>query len=134
MTTNNRIKVLFSGHRIIIMVILCLFGLSVVQSRQANKKKRRQSTNERIYLVHADVATYDMFGNNPTAQVLKGRVAFRHKGAVFSVTVLICIRSQIRLRRLGMLRCIRATPSRCSVIMLIMTVTTKWQRHAITLC
>lgn len=81
MTTNNRIKVLFSGHRIIIMVILCLFGLSVVQSRQANKKKRRQSTNERIYLVHADVATYDMFGNNPTAQVLKGRVAFRHKGA-----------------------------------------------------
>lgn len=63
------------------MVILCLFGLSVVQSRQANKKKRRQSTNERIYLVHADVATYDMFGNNPTAQVLKGRVAFRHKGA-----------------------------------------------------
>lgn len=38
MTTNNRIKVLFSGHRIIIMVILCLFGLSVVQSRQANKK------------------------------------------------------------------------------------------------
>lgn len=81
MTTNNRIKVLFSGHRIIIMAILCLFGLSVVQSRQANKKKRRQSTNERIYLVHADVATYDMFGNNPTAQVLKGRVAFRHKGA-----------------------------------------------------
>lgn len=63
------------------MAILCLFGLSVVQSRQANKKKRRQSTNERIYLVHADVATYDMFGNNPTAQVLKGRVAFRHKGA-----------------------------------------------------
>lgn len=63
------------------MAILCLFGLSVVQSRQANKKKRRQSTNERIYLVHADVATYDIFGNNPTAQVLKGRVAFRHKGA-----------------------------------------------------
>lgn len=81
MTTNNRIKVLFSGHRIIIMAILCLFGLSVVQSRQPNKKKRRQSTNERIYLVHADVADYDMFGNNPTAQVLKGRVAFRHKGA-----------------------------------------------------
>lgn len=81
MTKNNRIKVLFSGHRIIIMAILCLFGLSVVQSRQANKKKRRQSTNERIYLVHADVATYDIFGNNPTAQVLKGRVAFRHKGA-----------------------------------------------------
>ena len=81
MTTNNRIKVLFSGHRILIVVLLCLFGLSVVQSRQPNKKKPRKSTNERVYLVHADVTNYDMFGDNPTAQVLKGRVAFRHNGA-----------------------------------------------------
>lgn len=80
-TNNNRIKVLFNGHRILIVVLLCLFGLSVVQSRQANKKKPRKSTNERIYLVHADVTTYDQFGDNPTAQVLKGNVAFRHKGA-----------------------------------------------------
>lgn len=81
MTANNRIKVLFCGHRILIVVLLCLFGLSVVQSRQPNKKKPRKSTNERIYLIHADVTNYDMFGNNPTAQVLKGSVAFRHNGA-----------------------------------------------------
>lgn len=98
MTTNNRIKVLFSGHRILIVVLLCLFGLSVVQSRQPNKKKPRKSTNERVYLVHADVTNYDMFGDNPTAQVLKG---VWHSGIMVracSVTVRIFIRSQTRLR------------------------------------
>lgn len=81
MTTDNRLKTLFSGHRILIVVILCLFGLSLVQSRQAPKKKPRQQTNERVYLIHADRLRFDQFGPNPTAQILNGNVAFRHKGA-----------------------------------------------------
>ena len=81
MTVNGKLKTLFCGHRIIIMVILCLFGLSLVQSRQAPKKKRRAKTDERVYLIHADRLRFDQYGNNPTAQVLNGNVAFRHKGA-----------------------------------------------------
>lgn len=81
MTISDKVRFLFHGHRILIMVILCLFGLSMVQSRQASKKKLRKKVNERVYLIHSDVLRYDMFGDNPTAQVLVGNVAFKHKGA-----------------------------------------------------
>lgn len=81
MTTYNRLNTLFSGHRILIVVILCLFGLSLVQSRQAPEKKPRQKTDERVYLVHSDRLRFDQFGPNPTAQILNGNVAFLHKGA-----------------------------------------------------
>lgn len=81
MTISGKVRPLFHGHRILIMVILCLFGLSMVQSRQASKKKPRKKVNERVYLIHSDVLRYDMFGGNPTAQVLVGNVAFKHKGA-----------------------------------------------------
>lgn len=69
------------GHRIFILIILCLFGLCAVQSRQTGKKKRREVKNERVYLVHADRLHYDQFGLNAGAQVLNGNVEFRHKGA-----------------------------------------------------
>lgn len=81
MRISDKVRSLFHGHRILIMVILCLFGLSMVQSRQASKKKPRKKVNERVYLIHSDVLRYDMFGDNPTAQVLVGNVAFKHKGA-----------------------------------------------------
>lgn len=81
MTTYNRLNTLFNGHRILIVVILCLFGLSLVQSRQASEKKPRQKTDERVYLVHSDRLRFDQFGPNPTAQILNGNVAFLHKGA-----------------------------------------------------
>lgn len=81
MTTYNRLNALFNGHRILIVVILCLFGLSLVQSRQAPEKKPRQKTDERVYLVHSDRLRFDQFGPNPTAQILNGNVAFLHKGA-----------------------------------------------------
>ena len=81
MTTNTIYNTLFRGHRIIILVVLCLFGLSLVQSRQAPKKRKRTATSERVYLVHADRLRYDMFGRVPDAQVLNGNVQFRHKGA-----------------------------------------------------
>ena len=80
-TDDNKLKKLFGGHRILIMMILCLFGLGLVQSRQAPKNKRRAKTDERVYLIHADSLRYNQFGNNPTAQVLNGNVSFRHKGA-----------------------------------------------------
>ena len=81
MTTNEKIKALFRGHRVLILAVLCLFGLGLVQSRQAPKKKARPKTNERVYLIHADRLRFDQFGSVPGAQVLNGNVAFRHQGA-----------------------------------------------------
>ena len=81
MTIQEKLKIIFCGHRILIMVILCLFGLSMVQSRQTPKKKRRAKTDERVYLIHADQLRFNQFSSNPEAQILNGNVAFRHKGA-----------------------------------------------------
>lgn len=72
---------IWDGHRIIFAVILCLFGLCVAQSKGPRKHKRAKTTDERIYLVHADVLKYDQFGSNPEAQMVKGHVSFKHKGA-----------------------------------------------------
>ena len=77
----DNIKTLFRGHRVLILAVLCLFGLGLVQSRQAPKKKERPKTNERVYLLHADRLRFDQFGPVPGAQVLNGNVSFRHKGA-----------------------------------------------------
>ncbi len=71
----------FGGHRIIIAVILCLFGLCAAQSKGPRKHRRAKTTDERIYLVHADVLKYDQFGPVPDAQIVKGHVSFKHKGA-----------------------------------------------------
>ena len=62
------------------MMILCLFGLCLMQAMQAPKAKKRQQ-GERVYLLHADELSYDMYGKNPDAQVVKGKVAFMHQGA-----------------------------------------------------
>lgn len=81
MTINKRNKPIHGGHRMILVIVLCLFGLCLVQSKRAPKKKPRAKTSERVYLVHADMLRYDQFGSVPDAQILNGNVAFRHKGA-----------------------------------------------------
>jgi lipopolysaccharide export system protein LptA len=84
MTALNKIRQMFGGHRIIFLVILCLFGLCAM-SKGPKKHKRRKTTDERVYLIHADVLHYDQYGSNaPGAQVLNGNVKFRHKGATLS--------------------------------------------------
>lgn len=80
MTIKDNFHSYLGGHRIFLVIILCLFGLCMVQSR-STKKKHRAKVDERVYLVHADMLRYDMFGSNPSAQILNGKVAFRHKGA-----------------------------------------------------
>ena len=75
----------YGGHRAILVVVLCLFGLCLAQSRMAPKKKvPRKKVDERVYLVHADQLTYDMYGRVPGAQILNGHVQFKHKGATMS--------------------------------------------------
>lgn len=79
MTPIKAISRYISGHRVSLVAILCLFGLYVQSSLPA--KKTRKKSDERIYLVHSDELKYDHFGNNPDAQVVKGKVHFIHQGA-----------------------------------------------------
>ncbi len=81
MTIRERNILSLCGHKILFLVILCLFGLGVLAQSRVTKKKERPKTDERIYLVHADRLRYDQYGKNPTAQVLNGNVEFKHKGA-----------------------------------------------------
>ena len=64
------------------VLLLCLL---VIPAANAAKKKTRRASkpkveDKRIYLVHADVLHFDQF-RNPDAQILNGKVQFRHKGA-----------------------------------------------------
>lgn len=80
-------KNIFGGHRITIVVVLCLFGLCLSWAMMPAKKHRRSGTrkpkDERIYLVHADMLHYDQY-RNPDAQILNGKVQFKHQGATLS--------------------------------------------------
>lgn len=69
-------------HRIFSILILCLFGFCLVQAMQAPKKNaKKRPQGERVYLLHADELRYDMFSSTPDAQILKGKVSFRHQGS-----------------------------------------------------
>lgn len=69
---NHFAQKIFRGHRVIVTLTLCLFGLCMIQ---AVKKK-----DNRVYLVHADRLKYDVYVN-PDAQILNGKVHFSHQGA-----------------------------------------------------
>lgn len=81
MINNKQHNINKNGHRIFFILILCLFGFCLVQAMQAprNKHKKRPE-GERVYLLHADELRYDMFGRNPDAQIVKGKVSFMHQG------------------------------------------------------
>lgn len=70
-----------NGHRIFFIGILCLFGFCLAQAMQAPRKHtKKRPQGERVYLLHADELRYDMFGKNPDAQIVKGKVSFLHQG------------------------------------------------------
>lgn len=78
MTLNNKNKC-FHGHRAILLLALCLFGLCAVYSSQAAVRKKKVAQDERVYLEHADELRFDDRAM-PGVQIVKGKVAFRHKG------------------------------------------------------
>ena len=80
MKKNNSI---FSNrHRAVFTTVLCLFGFCLMWAVAApHNKKKRQKTDERVYLVHSDELRYDQFSSVPDAQIVKGRVHFTHAGA-----------------------------------------------------
>lgn len=81
MINNKQYNINKNGHRIFFILILCLFGFCLVQAMQAPRKKhKKRPEGERVYLLHADELRYDMFGRNPDAQIVKGKVSFMHQG------------------------------------------------------
>lgn len=78
-------SILRGWHRIVIGAVLCLFVVGIVSAMTpAPKRVRKQPVDDRVYLIHSDVLKYDMYGPNPEAQIAKGHVAFRHKGATLN--------------------------------------------------
>lgn len=69
------------SKRCLFILILCFLGLCLAQSKGPRKHKRAKTTDERVYLLHADELRYDQYGSVPDAQIVKGKVSFRHKGA-----------------------------------------------------
>jgi lipopolysaccharide export system protein LptA len=65
-----------------------LFGMLVYYAgpsvyaakRKARRAAKPKTEDKRVYLVHADVLHYDQY-KNPDAQILNGKVQFRHSGA-----------------------------------------------------
>ena len=84
MNTTEKIKN-YNWHRIILFMVLCLFGISIAYSVKPRRhRKGVKQVDERIYLVHADELYYDIYGPHPDAQIAKGKVSFRHKGATLT--------------------------------------------------
>lgn len=82
MIRKTDIKQYINGHRIFSILVLCLFGLCLVQAMQAPKgREKKRPKGERVYLLHADELYYDLYGKNPDAQIVKGKVSFLHQGA-----------------------------------------------------
>ena len=72
-------------HRTIILMVLCLFGLSVVFSAKPRRQRAgAKKEDPRVYLEHADELEYDIYGLRPDVQIARGKVKFRHKGGILT--------------------------------------------------
>lgn len=76
MLDNKKFDHLFSGHRILLVGILCLFGICAAQVR-VQKSAQKNSKKTKVYLLHSDILKYNK-ESNPDAQILVGHVKFRH--------------------------------------------------------
>ena len=69
-------------HRTVSVTVLCLFVFCLFSAVAAPyKQKKRKKTDERVYLVHADQLSYDVYSAVPDAQILRGKVHFTHAGS-----------------------------------------------------
>lgn len=69
-------------HRTVTLTVLCLFVFCLFSAVAAPyKQKKRKKTDERVYLVHADELSYDVYSAVPDAQILRGKVHFTHAGS-----------------------------------------------------
>lgn len=72
------------GHRVILIITLCLFVVCWMSGAKRPAKRgraKKTTTDTKVYLQHANELIYDIYGKHPDAQFVKGNVAFLHKGA-----------------------------------------------------
>ena len=77
MTINNKYKEIFCGHRILITMILCLFGLW--QSPSLRAQNVTEKKGDKFYIDHADNLRHNQL-EMPDVMIAKGDVRFRYKG------------------------------------------------------
>lgn len=65
------------GRRMLLMGILCLFGLCLVGQVQP-RRNAAQPAKSKVYLLHSDVLRKSKDNPDPDAQILIGDVVFRH--------------------------------------------------------
>lgn len=100
--TDKRSTGKYSGHRIVMLTVLCLFGFCLVFANIAVKpKKKVQKKDERVYLLHSDELYYDVMGPNPEAQIVKGHVSFMHQGAHLKCDSAYFYQQQNSVRAMG---------------------------------
>lgn len=68
------------------------------------KKKPKAANDERVYLIHSDELYFDRFGPNPDAQIVKGKVRFRHKGGYLNCDSAYFYQEQNSVRAMGHVR------------------------------
>lgn len=77
MIINRTFKDLLCGHRVLILITLCLFGLYL--SNTVNAQKRTEQKGDKFYIDHADNLRQNQM-EMPNVQIAKGNVRLRHKG------------------------------------------------------
>ena len=101
--TNKHTAGKYRGHRIIVMTVLCLFGLCFVYAgmKPGGQKKKDNKKTDRVYLLHSDELRYDITGPNPDAQIVKGNVSFMHQGAHLKCDSAYFYQQQNSVRAMG---------------------------------
>ena len=65
-------------HRILVVSVLCLFGFCLLAQVRPAKKGEQKPAKSKVYLLHSDVLKKSPLNPDPDAQILIGKVAFRH--------------------------------------------------------
>lgn len=63
-------------------MVLCFFVLGLLSAWAAPRRKQKSRPEDnRVYLIHADQLSFDTYGPNPDAQIVRGHVSFRHQNS-----------------------------------------------------
>ena len=76
-------KYIWSGHRVLLLSILCLFGFCLLAQQPVQQKEepqvatqKKKQPKSKVYLIHSDLLRKD--ARHPDAQDVVGNVVFRH--------------------------------------------------------
>ncbi len=105
----KRLHKQYDWHRIMTIMVLCLFAFTAVYSvrpkgKRNTRARRENKVDTKVYLQHADTLSYDIYGAYPDAQFLRGNVKFLHKGMHLTCDSAYFYESTNSFRALGHVR------------------------------